>query len=49
MGDFRLKFFEMGTKTRYKKRTKGRPSTGSIKASSLKKPEKPKNQKSVIV
>ena len=33
MGDFRLKFFEMGTKTRYKKRTKGRPSTGSIKAS----------------
>ena len=33
MGDFRLKFFEMGTKTRYKKRTQGRPSTGSIKAS----------------
>lgn len=33
MGDFRLKFFEMGTKTRYKKWTKGRPSTGSIKAS----------------
>ena len=33
LGDFRLKFFEMGTKTRYKKRTKGRPSTGSIKAS----------------
>lgn len=32
MGDFRLKFFEMGTKARYKKRTKGRPSTGSIKA-----------------
>ncbi len=32
MGDFRLKFFEMGTKTRYKKRT-NRPSTGSIKAS----------------
>ena len=28
-----IKFFEMGTKTRYKKRTKGRPSTGSIKAS----------------
>lgn len=50
MGDFRLKFFEMGTKTRYKKRTKGRPSTGSIKPLiSLKKPEKPKNQKSVIV
>ena len=33
MGDFRLKFFELGTKTRFKKRTKGRPSTGSIKAS----------------
>ena len=33
MGDFRLKFFELGTKRRYKKRTKGRPTTGSIKAS----------------
>ena len=32
LGDFRLKFFELGTKTRYKKRTKGRPSTGAIKA-----------------
>ena len=32
LGDFRLKFFEQGTKTRYKKRTKGRPSTGAIKA-----------------
>lgn len=31
MGDFRLKFFELGTATRYKK-TRGRPSTGSIKA-----------------
>lgn len=30
MGDFRLKFFEMGTRTRYRKRTKG--STGAIKA-----------------
>lgn len=32
LGDFRLKFFELGTKTRYKKRTKGRPSTGAIRA-----------------
>lgn len=32
LGDFRLKFFELGTKARYKKRTKGRPSTGVIKA-----------------
>lgn len=46
LGDFRLKFFELGTKTRYKKQTKGRPSTGSIKATNFfKKPEKPKNQK----
>lgn len=35
LGDFRLKFFELGTKTRYKKRTKGRPSTGSIKATNF--------------
>lgn len=31
LGDFRLKFFELGTKTCYKKRTKGRPSTGAIR------------------
>lgn len=35
LGDFRLKFFELGTKTRYKKQTKGRPSTGSIKATNF--------------
>ena len=32
MGDFRLKFFELGTVERFKKKTKGRPSTGKISA-----------------
>ena len=32
MGDFRLKFFEMGTNDRRKKKTDGKPSTGKMNA-----------------